>query len=479
VEPYQAYTKHIKQKSGDAETAAFFDLDGTIIATHSVKDMFSERLFTGQVSLSEAIDLVNMAGRYALKMGSFEDAMASSLRNVRGLKEQDFKALGEKVFRERLTAVVFPEMKAIIRAHRASGHTQVIVTSATRFQAEGLARSLGIDHILCTELAVSKGRFTGKFDGEACYGPAKLTAARRFAQEHGLELEQSYFYSNGSEDLPLLKSVAYPVAINPDKKLLAEAKKNDWLVHQLESRGSTGIWDVARTVTTFASVLPSMAIGLPFRWLANAEREATNFSISAWSQFASLVAGMKLIVEGEERLWTHRPAVFLFNHQSAMDLLITARLLQKDFTGIAKKEIQRQPLMGPAMIAAGVVFIDRESGKNPKDVLKPAVEALQGGRSVLVAPEGTRSRDETLGEFKKGAFHLAMQAGVPIVPIVIHNAVDALPNKSMIVRPAEIKVTVLEPIATEGWNLRSVVRATRQVRESYLETLQQTPSPRQ
>ena len=72
-----------------------------------------------------------------------------------------------------------------------------------------------------------------------------------------------------------------------------------------------------------------------------------------------------------------------------MDILITASLLQKDFTGIAKKEIKRQPLMGPAMIAAGVVFIDRESSKDPKQVLKPAVDALKKGRSVLVAPEGT------------------------------------------------------------------------------------------
>ena len=192
MEPYQAYTQHIRQGPGDEEAVAFFDLDGTIIASHSIKDFFSERLFSGQVTVSEAIDLVSMAGRYALKVGSFEDAMASSVRNMRDLKEEDFAALGEKVFRERLTPVIFPEMKAIIRAHRAKGHSLAVITSATRFQAEPLASSLGIDHVLCSELAVSKGRFTGELDGEACYGRAKLTAARQFADERGLQLGQSY-----------------------------------------------------------------------------------------------------------------------------------------------------------------------------------------------------------------------------------------------------------------------------------------------
>ena len=270
VEPYQAYTQHIRQGPGGEETAAFFDLDGTIIATHSVKDVFSERLFSGQVGLAEAVDLVNMAGRYALKMGNFEDAMASSLMNMKGLKVSEFRSLCDKVFRERLAPVVFPEMRAIIRAHQAQGHTLAIITSATRFQAEPLARSLGIDHVLCTELGESKGQFTGSIDGEACYGPGKIRAADRFSESHGLDLAGSFFYSNGIEDLPLLESVSHPVAINPDKKLLAEAKWNDWPVHQLDSRGSTGLWDVARTLATFASVLPAIAIGLPFRWFGDA-----------------------------------------------------------------------------------------------------------------------------------------------------------------------------------------------------------------
>jgi putative phosphoserine phosphatase/1-acylglycerol-3-phosphate O-acyltransferase len=117
------------------------------------------------------------------------------------------------------------------------------------------------------------------------------------------------------------------------------------------------------------------------------------------------------------------------------------------------------------------VFIDRQGGGDPKTVLQPAVDALDAGRSVVIAPEGTRSRDGRLGDFKKGGFHLAAQAGVPIVPIVIHNALDALPGNAMVVRPAEVEVTVLEPLETVGWGPRDVVRAARDVHRAYRQTL--------
>jgi putative phosphoserine phosphatase/1-acylglycerol-3-phosphate O-acyltransferase len=368
--------------------------------------------------------------------------------------------------------VIFPELKNILKAHQAKGDTLVIITSATRFQVDPIARYLGIKHILCTELEEKDGLYTGRMNGPPCYGEEKLRLAKAFCGQHGLKLQSSYFYSNGVEDLPLLEAVAHPVAINPDKALARIARKRGWLSLQPGKRGSTGIKDVARTLTTFASVLPAIALGLPFRLLGS-ERSAINFSLATWAGFASWIAGLRLIIEDEPYLWSHRPAVFLFNHQSAMDVLITAQLMQQDVTGIAKKEIKRQPIMGPAMMALGAVFIDRDNKGDPQEALAPAIAALKEGKSVLIAPEGTRSKDERLGKFKKGAFHLAMQAGVPIVPIVIHNSLDALPNHSMVVRPAEVKVTVLKPIPTKDWNTRDLVRCAHNVRRNYLRVLDQ------
>ena len=105
--------------------------------------------------------------------------------------------------------------------------------------------------------------------------------------------------------------------------------------------------------------------------------------------------------------------------------------------------------------------------------MQPAVDAIRANRSVVIAPEGTRSRDGVLKRFKRGAFHIAQQAGVPIVPIVIHNAQDALPYKGLFVRPAEVKVTVLEPIATDDWEAEDVPAIAKEMRARYLEVLEQ------
>jgi len=473
TEPYATVTRSVRDGAGGRTVGAFFDLDGTLIAGHSVGDFFLERLKAGQVSIDEFRDLVTMSARYITKTGDFLDGMADSVANLRDQPETDLISLGQKVNRERLLPQVFPEMKALLRAHRDRGHTIAIVTSATRYQAQPLAESLGIEHLLCTELGVTDGHFTGTIRGEPCYGANKLTAARAFARPRRISLGKSFFYSNGSEDLPLLEAVGNPVVVNPDRHLRPVAERQGWPVHDFDSRGGIGPLDVARTLTTFGSILPSFAAGLPLRLLGASPRDALNFSLATWTTLAPLIARLRLIIEGEEHLWSDRPAVFVFNHQSAMDVLIVARLLREDIVGIAKKEVQRQPFLGPALTFAGTVFVDRDDVGDPKKALQPAVAALRDGRSVAIAPEGTRSRDGRLGEFKRGAFHLAREAGVPIVPVVIHNAPDALPNGSMVVRPAEVKVTVLPPVSTDGWTRRSIAPQTRRIRELFLHELGQ------
>lgn len=471
MEPYQSLTAGINEGPGGKTTAAFFDLDGTIIATHSVKDIFMERLSAGQVQTEEIVDMASMMFRYLFKTQDFADSLSASVKNMQGIDEGEFIELAEKVCRDRLMPQVFPEVKAILKAHKAKGHTLVVISSASRYQVEPLARELGIDNIICTELEVKNGLFTGLLDGMPCYGPAKLSMASAFSKGRRVSLKKSYFYSNGSEDIPLLEAVGNPVVIGPDSTLKKTAKAEGWPVHEFNSRGWIGVGDVVRTLGTFGMALPTFAAGLPFRYLGGSERDTTNLSMAAWSSMATIIARLKLIVDGETHLWSHRPAVFIFNHQSAMDMLIVAKLLREDIVGVAKKEVQSQPLIGPALKFAGTVFIDRSNVSDPRAALEPAIEALEEGKSVVIAPEGTRSKDGKLGDFKRGSFHLAMQAGVPIVPIVIHNAVDALPNKSMVIRPAEVKVTVLEPIETSEWRLRDVAPAARAAREAYLQIL--------
>jgi len=107
------------------------------------------------------------------------------------------------------------------------------------------------------------------------------------------------------------------------------------------------------------------------------------------------------------------------------------------------------------------------------EAMKPGVEALKTGTSIAIAPEGTRSKDYTLGPFKKGAWHLAMQAGVPILPVVIMNAYDAMPKGAAILKPAVIEVRILPPIPTKGWKKRDLDKSVIAVRNQYLSELGQ------
>jgi putative phosphoserine phosphatase/1-acylglycerol-3-phosphate O-acyltransferase len=166
--------------------------------------------------------------------------------------------------------------------------------------------------------------------------------------------------------------------------------------------------------------------------------------------------------------------VFVFNHQSRADALILARLVRRDFSGIAKREMRDVPVVGKLLELAGVVFVDRDRGVDAIKAMAPLVAALRRDRrSVCIAPEGTRSLCRSLGPFKKGAFHLAMQAGVPIVPVVIHNSGDVQPRTEFAMRPATVRVDVLPPVDTTKWRAATIDRHVREVRELFLRQLGQ------
>ena len=99
--------------------------------------------------------------------------------------------------------------------------------------------------------------------------------------------------------------------------------------------------------------------------------------------------------------------------------------------------------------------------------MQPAVDKLKNGVSIVIAPEGTRSATPKLGAFKKGAFHLAMQAGVPIVPVVIHNAGERMWRNSLVAHPGPVYVSVLDPISTTGWQLDDLDSHIEEVRSQF------------
>ncbi len=215
-------------------------------------------------------------------------------------------------------------------------------------------------------------------------------------------------------------------------------------------RRRPGAADLARTALALAAIAPGLAGGMA-TWVATRDRRrARNRAIAWWGALGTRAAGIRLAVTGAEHL-ERRPAVFLLNHQSGIDPILACALLRRDFVAVAKREIRGNPVLGPAFAFAGVVFVDRFDHARALRALEPAVAALRGGLSLAMAPEGTRSAGVRLGPFKKGAFHIALAARAPIVPLVIHNARDVLPRGAWLMTPATVRVSVLAPVETGTW----------------------------
>ena len=416
----------------------------------------------------------SIAGALSFILGrtGFSGLVSAATAAYRGLAESAMEEVGQEVFEKHLATLIYPESRALVRAHQEMGHTVAIVSSATRYQAEPLARDMGIDHVLCTHLEVVDGAFTGRVVRPTCYGEGKADAVRGFVLQHDLELGQSYFYTDSHEDLPLLDIVGKPRPLNPDSRLAQIAKERGWPVRRFRSRGRPSVGDLVRTGLALWTVFPSLGAGLAAGLVSGSRREGVNVAGSIWGDLATSLAGIDLRVEGEEHLWSHRPAVFIFNHQSGIDALLMIKLLRRDITGVGKKELRRIPIFGTAFRIGGVVFIDRADTAKAIEALKPAVEALRQGLSLAIAPEGTRSPTPRLGRFKKGAFHIAMQAGVPIVPIVFRNSLDALPKGGLVVRRAAVEAVVLPPIDTAEWQRENLDAEIAAVRNRVLDVLE-------
>ena len=455
---------------------AFFDFDGTLIHGFSAVDFYLDRIRRGKVGPVEGLQTIALALRGITTEEDFERFVGVGLGTFKGRPEEEILAVGDRVFRGTIASRVFPEAWQLVEAHQRMGHTVVLASSATRFQIQPAADVLGIRHVLYTPLGIDDdGNLTGKPGGKTLWRAGKAAAVREFAEEFGISLEDSYGYSNGDEDIPFLQQVGHPAATTSEPHLRAHAVEHGWPVLDFRPRGVPGLSDLIRSGAAVGGLATGMVTGAAFG-LLNRSRQRAVDTMSALSSELSLgLAGIEVEVQGEEHLWSHRPAVFIFNHQSQLDLPLAGYLLRHGFTGVAKQELKRDPLVGLPFRFAGVAFVDRKGGKDPRKALAPAVEKLRDGISIAMAPEGTRSLTPTLGPFKTGAFYLAREAGVPIVPIVIRNAGELMWRDSYTVKPGTIQVVVQPPIDVSGWKLEEMRERVAEVRQMYADTLARWP----
>jgi putative phosphoserine phosphatase/1-acylglycerol-3-phosphate O-acyltransferase len=457
-----------------SQVGAFFDFDGTLIAGFSATVFLKEQIRRGEVSPQEFLEMLSALAQFSLGGMGFSGLMSTAAQFMRGVREADYIAFGEELYEQQIARRIYPESRALVKAHRERGHTVAIISSATPYQVEPVARDLGIEHVICSRYEVEEGVFTGGIERPLCFAQGKVQAAESLAERFGVDLAQSFFYSDSDDDIELLNRVGNPRPLNPNTRLTEIAERHGWPIRRFRSRGQPGVFDLLRSVAATVSLVPTALAGLPIWALTGSEREARNFVTSLFADVSSALIGLKLVVRGEENLWLRRPAVFVFNHQSKADVVIIARLLRRDITGVGKKEIKNIPIIGKTMELAGTVFIDRANAASAIEAMQPLVDALRNeGKSVVIAPEGTRSVSPRLAPFKKGAFHLAMQAGVPIVPIVIHNAGDVAPKGDFVFRPATVEVDVLPPVDTGGWRADTIEQHVAEVRRLFQATLGQ------
>jgi putative phosphoserine phosphatase / 1-acylglycerol-3-phosphate O-acyltransferase len=473
----QALLDGIAAAPSGPSVGAFFDFDGTLIDGYSAAAFFKERFRKGDIGLKEALGTVAESVNIKRRGDDVSELMRVGVAAQAGRSEVELDRWAQRVFRKRIASMYFAESRALLAAHREKGHTIVIASSATLPQIAPAADDLGVNHIICTLMEFVDGTATGRVVGPLRWGAGKADGVREFAETHGVDLSVSFAYGNGEEDVPYLETVGHPCALNPDDGLRSLAHERAWTIAELTPPPSTGPLDVARSaaaVSVFASAVGASA-GLGV--LNRSRRVAANVAGSTASDFGLAAAGVQLNVVGEENVWSQRPAVFLFNHQSQLDVFVLGAVLRRDFTGVAKKELEFDPLFGPVGFMADVAFIDRANNANARDQLEPVVEALRQGRSIAIAPEGTRSPTEKLLPFKKGPFHIAMQANVPVVPVVIRNCGKVMAPRSFVIHPGTVDVAVLPPISTEGWTKATLKTHVDHVRGLYLETLSDWPEP--
>ena len=455
---------------------AFFDLDGTLVAGFTAVILTQERLRRRDMGVGELLSMVQAGLNHTLGRIEFEDLIGKASSALAGRLIDDLEEIGERLFAQRIESRIYPEMRDLVRAHVARGHTVVLSSSALTIQVNPVARFLGITNTLTNKFETNEdGLLTGGMLKPILWGSGKAAAVQKFAAEHDIDLKDSYFYADGDEDVALMYLVGNPRPTNPEGKMAAVAKRRGWPILRFESRGGVGMRRQLRTLAGFSTMFPVAAGALGIGVLTGSRRRGVNFFTSNFSQLLLTISGVHLNVIGRENLTAQRPAVFIFNHRNQVDPVISGALVRDNWVGVGKKELQSDPIMGTLGKLLDTAFIDRDDAAAAVETLHTVEERAKNGLSIVIAPEGTRLDTTEVGPFKKGPFRIAMAAGIPIVPIVIRNAEIVASRNSTTINPGTVDVAVFPPIPVDDWTLDTLPEHIAEVRQLYLDTLADWP----
>ncbi len=400
------------EKSSGANGAAFFDLDRTLLRGAS-GEVFSDamraaglvtRTIPGEKLL---FGLFNTIGETLPSM-----AIARQAVNLAKGRSRAAVQLASYGVAERLVSMVQPFAASVFAMHREAGRPIVLATTTPYDLVKPFADLLGLDDVIATRYGVEDDgdTYDGSLIGPFVWSSGKLQAVREWAEHRGIDLAESFAYSDSVYDTPLLAAVGNPVVVNPDPRMVFMAAARRWPTLNLD-------------VSPGVRKLP--VVGLEFqKLLMMITRPAT-------MPFAHFH------IDGVENIPARGPVIIVGNHRSYFDPMVISMVIAK--TGrtirfLGKKEVFDIPVVGQLSAAIGGIRVDRGTGSDGP--LEAAAAALRGGEMVGLMPQGTIPRGpaffdpELKGRW--GAARLAEMTGASIVPIGIWGSEKVWPRSSRV-----------------------------------------------
>lgn len=213
----------------DGDTAAFFDLDRTLIESNSGFLYALYEFRRGKISIFRFLQATVWMGLYHLSLIDIEQALNQAVGHYRGESEEELMALTRDFFEEHVIDSIQPGARRALGRHRRQGHPLVLLTASSSYMSKLAADQWELDDWICNRFPTDdQGQLQGVLEEPICYGSGKVTRARRWADRFDIDLDCSYFYTDSYSDLPMLERVGHPRVVNPDPRLRREAQKRRW-----------------------------------------------------------------------------------------------------------------------------------------------------------------------------------------------------------------------------------------------------------
>lgn len=410
--------------------AVFFDLDRTLLKGAS-GPVLSESLRAAGVVGDRSMPGEKVLYRVFDAVGETLPAMLLTRQLARAANGWDRKRVQEagREAAQRLVGQIPPFAKMAIDQHKAEGRRVVLATTTPYDLVKPLADALELDDVLATRYTEQDGRYTGGIVGDFVWGRGKLATARRWADERGIDLADSWAYSDSVFDLPLLAAVGRAVAVNPDPRLTLVALARRWPIQY---------FDVPDGVFKLGPIEPQRLLQL-------------------FAQPA-LLPWVRFDIAGVQHIPDTGPVILVSNHRSYFDPMAIAFVLaqaKRPGRFLGKREVFDAPVVGQLAKAIGGIPVDRGTGSGAP--LAAARRALEGGEVVAILPQGTIPRGKAFFDpvlkGRWGAARLAAETKAPVIPMGIWNS-EAVwprsartPNVLALRHPPTVRVRVGTPVA--------------------------------